>query len=296
MKPVERILAAVDHSSLSPEVLKAAYSLAQKFKSKLWALNVISQIPFDGNFFSPISEQVLKQMEEQGQKKMQESLAAFQTESVELHTEVKMGSAYPEILKFSKQNKMNLIVAGSHGRKGLERFFLGSVAEVLVRRAECPVWILKSAFSVPKKILVPVDLSEPSRSVLPWAMLLAKAYGAALHLLCVFEPIILPDYMSLDYTEFELKMKETKKEEFSQLVQEMSSSAIPITSDFLEGDPRHQIEEVQKSQNCDLILMSTQGKSFIAYKLLGSVAQHVVREVDCSTITVRPDGFKLKEI
>ncbi|MBF0491164.1 MAG: universal stress protein [Deltaproteobacteria bacterium] len=296
MRPIERVLATIDHSAVSEEILKASYSLAKKFKSKLWVLNVVPQSPFDGTFFSPLSEQALAQMEAQAQKKIQETLSSFNDEGLEVHKEVKLGAPYVEILKLAKKNKISLIIAGSHGRKGWKNLFLGSVAETLIRRAECPVWILKAPFSPPKKILVPIDLSEPSRASLPWALLLAKAYGAALHLLCVFEPIILPDYMQVDYTEFELKMKENKKEEFSKLVQELSGSAIPVTGEFLEGDPRFKIEEIQKLQNCDLILLSTQGKSFIACKLLGSVAAHVVRDVSCSTITVRPDGFKLKDI
>jgi nucleotide-binding universal stress UspA family protein len=66
-----------------------------------------------------------------------------QSEYQGINFEVKIGDPSSEIIDFAKNNNIDLIVIPSHGRKGIERFFLGSVAEKIVRFAHCPVLVLR---------------------------------------------------------------------------------------------------------------------------------------------------------
>lgn len=71
---------------------------------------------------------------------------------VEASWEVAIGSASDQIVEYAKENNIDLIVIGTHGRTGVKRFVMGSVAEAVVRKAECPVLAIKSQYKVPQEV------------------------------------------------------------------------------------------------------------------------------------------------
>jgi nucleotide-binding universal stress UspA family protein len=296
MKPIERILAAVDLSDLSDEVLRAAYFLAQKVKGKLTALHVVNQSPFEGHFFGPSNLNLVDQLERQASEELNRRVAELLGEDAEINAQVNVGVPYVDLLRFAKQQKVQFLVAGSHGKTGLQQFLLGSVAEALMRKAECPVWVVRGAFSPPQKILLLTDLSQPARAGFNYGLFFAKLLGASVHLLHVFEPPYVPSFAMIDPTEYELKMREMDREEFQKWVEEARLSKVEVHSDLIEGRVAHEVEEVVKKEKIDLMIMSTHGQSGLFHKHLGSVTTQLARHVPCSLITVRPEGFRFKEI
>jgi nucleotide-binding universal stress UspA family protein len=119
---VREILAATDFSSQSSQAFDAALALAQHFGARLHVLHVATDA----------SEQEIAE----GKLK---SLTAEQVEGVAIVKVVCLGQAPPEIVKYAQHEKIDLIVLGTHGRSGLARVLMGSVADAVVRTAPCQV-------------------------------------------------------------------------------------------------------------------------------------------------------------
>jgi len=210
--------------------------------------------------------------------------------------QVNVGVPFVDIVRYARQQKIQFVVVGSHGKEDLERILLGSVAENIIRTSECPVWMQRGVFSIPKKILLLTDLSQNARAGFHLGLFLAKLFGAAVHLLHVFEPSYVPSFAMIDTTEHELKMKEMVKEEFQKWVEEAHLSKVELKTELLEGSVKTKLEEVFKKEKFDAVVMSTHGRSALFHKHLGSLTTHVARHAPCSLISVRPDGFRFKEI
>src|SRR5690606_34769986 len=100
-------------------------------------------------------------------------------------------AAAPAILQYARDQEMDLVVMGTHGRRGLRRLFLGSVAEEVVRLSVCPVLTVHAgpirSEALFGDILVPIDFSPHSKAALRAAASLAPELGASLDLLHVVE-------------------------------------------------------------------------------------------------------------
>jgi len=296
MKPIERILAAADFSDASQEALKAALFLTQLVKGRLQAVHVVSQTPFGGHFFGPVLIQLANQLEKKALDELTLRLASLSQAGQEISAEVRVGVPFVELIRAAKEKKVQFLVAGAKGENVGLTAILGSTAENLIRKSECPVWIVRGSFQPPRKILLLTDLSEEARAGFRLGLFLAKLFGASAHLLHVFESPFIPSYAAIDATEFELKMKEMVREEFRKWVEEASVSKVELAHELKEGSLREAIDEVAKREACDLAVISTHGGSGLFHKHLGSVAAHLARQGPCSVITVRPEGFKFKEI
>jgi len=296
MRPIERILAAVDFSVLSDEALKAASYLARLVKGRLWGLHVVKQTPFEGHFFGPVNVNLINQIELTASAELKVRMSKVVEEGTESTAWVQVGIPFVEIIRYAKQQKIQCLVAGAHGRGDLEDFIFGSVAENLIQKADCPVWIIRKKFRPPKKILLLTDLSENSRAGFRLGLFLTKLFDASAHLLHVFEISSVPSFATIDSTEHELKMKEMVREEFKKWVEEAELSKVSVTSELKEGRVRPLLDDLLKSGHFDLIVMSTHGQSGLFHSHLGSITTHLARHAPCSLITVRPESFKFKEI
>jgi nucleotide-binding universal stress UspA family protein len=132
-----------------------------------------------------------------------------------------------------------------------------------------------------ERILVAVDFSSGGHASLDYAWLFAERFGAAIHLVHVWQPItVLAGSAGLD--------RSGARHALDALVGQTSERGVPVSSEIVEGSPSTAILEVASSGHYDLIVMGTHGRVGLERLLLGSVAEHVVREAPCPVTTVRP--------
>ena len=146
MKNIAKILCPVDFSEPSHAALDSAVDLAERYSSELILFHAISQIdptPTPSyTMTNHLMDQVhlfLQQMREHAHealKGLSDSHIAGRVASRQL---VKIGDPATSIVNAAKEEKVDLIVIATHGRSGIKGFFFGSVAEKVVRTAECPV-------------------------------------------------------------------------------------------------------------------------------------------------------------
>jgi len=141
MLPVKLIVCPTDFSGPACTCVRIASELAEHFDAELLLVNVVPALPSvppDPNyvFKIPEYEQYLHADAEQQLRKAREELVS---KNVKVRTQVGHGSAAEEIVLIAKADHADLIVISTHGSTGFERLVFGSVAEKVVRLAECPV-------------------------------------------------------------------------------------------------------------------------------------------------------------
>jgi len=149
MLPITSILWPTDGSDPALNALDAAIEFAQQFQVKLYALQVVHQVPtVTGSGFAPVAmkgfdvplyEQELLNTAEKELHQMVEGRVAG---DVEVESSVKIGIPADVIADFAQENDVGMIVMATHGRTGLSHFMLGSVAEKTVRLSTVPVLII----------------------------------------------------------------------------------------------------------------------------------------------------------
>jgi universal stress protein A len=138
---MKRILFPTDFSEPAKEAQQYAMALAERFGAELHLLHVIPMVipyPDAASPFVLPQEELQLQIESADKRLIDELDPAWSMQHPVVHSAV-VGLAVDEILNYVKEREIDLIVVGTHGHTGLTRLLIGSVAEKLVRVANCPV-------------------------------------------------------------------------------------------------------------------------------------------------------------
>jgi nucleotide-binding universal stress UspA family protein len=141
MMEIKSILFPTDFSEGSSQALQYAVDMTKKYGARLYVVHVIYDIAKATGWYVPhvSMDQMYKDIEEGAKKELErfgvEELSGLKN----LERSVVMGVPHEEIINFAKKNKIDIIVMGTHGRKGIDRILFGSTAAQVVRFAPCPV-------------------------------------------------------------------------------------------------------------------------------------------------------------
>ena len=154
------ILCPIDFSKSSEAALEHASHLAAESHAKLYLLHVIDEsaaycTEFTGMGYLADMSQRVEHESEHLLDQVEPTVPGVECEHVLL-----LGSPAPTIVKVADEHKIDLIVMGSHGRTGMARLLMGSVAEEVVRTAHCPVLTIKQP--TPEKVKIESCDEEPS--------------------------------------------------------------------------------------------------------------------------------------
>jgi nucleotide-binding universal stress UspA family protein len=142
MITLKKILVPTDFSEFSEKSLLYGVSLAEQYGAGLYLFSAIDDRIFDESLFMVSAEQeILKNRKQVYEEQMSKLQAKIKREhpDIKVYKVVKMGIAFVEIVKFAREEKIDLIVMGSHGRTGITHLLIGSTTEKVVRKAPCPV-------------------------------------------------------------------------------------------------------------------------------------------------------------
>ncbi|HZZ73832.1 MAG TPA: universal stress protein [Pirellulales bacterium] len=138
MIELRKILVPTDFSDTSAVALTYAKELATAFKASIHLLHVMVEWLPDG--FVPYSPELFRDIEQAAHKQLGEILSAEEQQQYQAQLVVRSGSSeFIEILHYAREQAVDLIVIGTHGRGPIAHMLLGSVAEKVVRKASCPV-------------------------------------------------------------------------------------------------------------------------------------------------------------
>jgi nucleotide-binding universal stress UspA family protein len=146
----ERIAVALDGSACAEEAFAVALQLAQGEHATLGVCSIVDPIIIAGTAPpSPAMDLVLRDMESDARRLVTDAVEKAHHAGLPASGETRSGVPAFELLKYAQRFKADLIVMGTHGRRGLKHFLMGSVAEVVLREAPVPVLVVRSATHSP---------------------------------------------------------------------------------------------------------------------------------------------------
>lgn len=204
-----------------------------------------------------------------------------------------------------ERDRPDLVVLSTHGRGPLSRFWLGSVADHLLRNVTVPLLLVRPTTSGTRaegsirRIMVALDLSDESRAVIAPAADVARALGAAVQLLHVVEPAVgivdgaLPFPVPADASQLERRKQEAEAR-LAPLVAHLEAEGVTASARVLVGvGAATTILEEQVIGGHGLIAMTTHGTGGVRRLVLGSVADKVIRGAECPVLVLRAPGVVL---
>ena len=222
---------------------------------------------------------------------------------VPIDVELREGPVAAEILRHSMSAPTDLIVMGTHGRSGFERLFLGSVTEKVLRTATCPVLTVPRGMDdvVPvskalyARILCAVDFSDCSVRALHYAVWLAQQTNARLTVAHVVErPADLPAGVHETVAggprtadDYVAEAVVDRRARLNDLVPENVRASCTVDVVVAVGSAYRELLSLARTDAHDLIVLGIHGRGAIDLLLVGSTAQHVVRQASCPVLTLR---------
>jgi len=296
MDTIRKVLLARDFSPSSVPALRHAVHMAIAYEAELHVLyaNVLHADPFGGTHTTERTDADIQQrLREETEEKLSFDDVDLDSVSITYHVERDVAPG-PAILTFADEHAVDLIVMGTHGRRGLRRMLLGSVAEEVVRLAPAPVITVPahSRNTLPfRSILVPIDFSDHSRKTLEVAKGVAQRHSAALTLMHVVEDHLPPSFYTgsvFSAQREEASLLEKTRKELARFAEETDGpDGLDITFVSEAGHAADRIIQYAATQDIDLVLLATHGRTGLARFALGSVAEKVLRNVSCPVLTRR---------
>ncbi len=190
----KNILLATDFSDASEKAFNYAIAIARLFGSKIYVVHVVP--PETTSFIPELPRDRLRQ---EAKREMETLAGRNELQQIAHETVLRSGTVWNVLSAVIREQNMDLVVLGTHGRGGLKKLVLGSVAEEVVRKASCPVITVGTHVDVPlsasgefHRILFATDFHPASAKALECALLLANQFQAKLSLLHVIPPAALP--------------------------------------------------------------------------------------------------------
>jgi nucleotide-binding universal stress UspA family protein len=144
MTRLHRILFASDLSKASSKAFAAALALAKTTRASLTILNVLTPLTPMIPGRAVELERLNREMKLESQRRLTELTARAKTSGIRAASVMVEGEPARQIVRVARSKRADLIVVGTHGRTGLDKFFLGSVAQRVVTTAPCPVMTVRS--------------------------------------------------------------------------------------------------------------------------------------------------------
>jgi nucleotide-binding universal stress UspA family protein len=293
-----RILCPTDFSDFSERALEQAIALADPRETRITLLHVVPPlIPPAAAMPFPVTPT----LDARARGVALEALSRFgepaRAAGIETELEVREGSIAGQVVKIAEALPADLVVIGTHGLTGFDRFMLGSVTEKVLHRVGCPVLTvprapqgrLRARPGRFQAILCPLDFADPSARALRVAESLARESGARLLLLHVVEGW--PEDDARDHShwtvpEYRRFLLNEARERLSTVVSAEGRALCRVEDVVAAGKPYVEILRLAAERAVDLVVMGVHGRGRTDLALFGSTAQHVVREAGCPVLTV----------
>jgi nucleotide-binding universal stress UspA family protein len=142
MIQINKILVPTDFSEFSKHAVRYGCEFARRFSAQLHLLNVVEDIypliPEPGMMY-PAAATYLMELQDLAKKNFEKFPPADWMQGIDDVRNVVTGTPFVEIIRYARENDIDLVVIGTHGRSGLVHVLMGSVAERVVRKSPCPV-------------------------------------------------------------------------------------------------------------------------------------------------------------
>jgi len=296
----DKLLVATDGSELAEAALPYAEELAGRLGSEVALLNVCESEELQASNMLQLYMSRLAEAVEQGIREYRGLAGGLESEETKVESVIVAGNPAKEIIDYAETKHVSLIIMATHGRSGIRRCTMGSVATKVLRGSSVPLALIKageprSAMCKRRllaKVLLPLDGSKASETAVAYVEELAVMLKMEVTLLQVVEPKSIPigaePWYYSDYRQESLAaMGQSAHDYLSGIEQRLNAKGIAASSRTESGAASERILEVAEQISADVIAMSTHGRSGIARWAIGSVADRLAHAGNIPLILVR---------
>ena len=305
-----KMLVLLDGSELAEVVYPYAKELAGRMDLDIILLHVYGPSVRD---FAPMHQAYIERSARTIRHQAQEVRKKLGIEPgakpLKIRGEIAMGYHADEILRYAEENAVDPILMATHGRSGIKRWVMGSVADKVLQATKVPVLLVRAGLEEEtpydqwpeKTIIVPLDGSEMAESVLPYVEALAKQRGTEptnVALLRICEPPVTPSYYSpelsgvpLNWGEFmeqeTARCKQASSEYLANIAKPLTDKGISVQPQVLVGKAADEIVDFANKNPFSIIVMVSHGRSGLKRLVYGSTAESILLGVTCPMLLVR---------
>lgn len=297
MHSITHVLCPIDFSEASRTPLRLGAAIAEHLRARLSVLTVddplLAQVSaHSGPSLTSESERELKRFAD-------DTLARGNGTRLPLEYAVAVGKPAAEILRFSREREVGLIVMSSEGRSGARKMFFGSTTERVLRETPVPVLVMPRAHghgdvaaeTVARqlnRIIVPIDLTVAATSQLQAASRLATELRAPLVLVHVLEPVFIPHNVRLAMGGVDTARRERAEEQLTALADSLPDG-IHAETMVLTGDPSEEITKLVNTRQAHLIVIGLHSSGLLGPRM-GSVTYRVISMSHAPVLALPPDS------
>jgi nucleotide-binding universal stress UspA family protein len=285
-----KILCPIDFSAGSRQALRTAIRIANEQGAELVILHAwhMSLPMEDGTYILPGN--VLTEIGEDAQRGVDAAVREAKEQGAkQVAGKCVTGVPWAEITRMLEKQAFDLCVVGTHGRTGLSRVFLGSVAEKIVRHAPCSVLVVRPD-GEPRPythVLCPIDFSNSAQGAADLAAELVSSDGALVLLHVIEVPLAVSGELALTAFAQDLDRRSVEGLAHAAERQKGHTRAAIKTQSRVGAAGAEILAALEAERTVDLVVMGSHGRTGIARVLLGSVAEKVVRHAKCPVLVVR---------
>ena len=309
MQRFNNILVIADIADSQNAVFARAAHLAVRNRGMLTVASVVESLHDAATRVAARHSAVLCDLKLEGmmvqeeRNRLESLVAPLRDAGVRVQVRILTGIPSIEIIREVVQNHHDLVMMMADGDSGLTCALFGSTPIDLMRKCPCPVWIIKPVHSkVYARTLAAVDRrpSDPQRHVLNVKILelaasLTRAEQGELYVLHVWNASRMSSIGNrLSRSDRERMLSDIHHEHMAwldELLEECSFDSVRHQIHLLEGVASELIPAMARKNRVDVIVMGTVCRTGVAGFFLGNTAEKVLRRVDCSVMTVKPDSF-----
>jgi nucleotide-binding universal stress UspA family protein len=239
------------------------------------------------------------------QRSLQQYVATIRKTGIQVNSKTLFGIPFIKIIQEVLQSKHDLVMITADGSGGIKETLFGSTTMHLMRKCPCPVWVIKPGQAKHfNRILAAVDLNNEdneratlAKRIMDLATSLAgldQSELLILHAWSLYGESILRGRGGVSDATLKKLLQETRdthRQWVTELLQQYSLDGLKSEAYLLKGDAGVLITELVREKAVDLLVMGTVSRAGLSGLLIGNTAERVLHQVDCSILTIKPEGF-----
>ena len=311
MKRFKNILLVCDFDVRQHAAVERAVELAQQNEARMTVITVVKDIPANmGMAITAVTPQEVFDMVVNNRRQKLDALVAdINKQGVDAKPLLITGTPFMAIIRQVLREKHDLVILAAEGKGGIKERLFGSTSMHLMRKCPCPVWVVKPAKRTKfKKIMAAVDItsdlpSDKKRNslnplIMQLASSLAKMDNSEFHVAQVWS-VYGEGHMQMRGGLSDKGLDDMRKQNKQYFASELDSLTdgvdmkglihhrhMPMSEEVPEA-----IVKLAKGKAIDLLVMGTVCRTGLPGFIIGNTAEKVLSEVNCSVLTVKPEGF-----
>ena len=299
MQRFKNILAHVDIHSLSTQGLSRAVQLAKTNQARLTVVATVEEPSWlTGVIFPQVAEH-WRVLGEEAEQTLRKAIQPHVEEGGDVQIKVLHGHPWQELIRQVLRDGHDLLVKDIEGEEGI---FSDHTDSRLLRKCPCPVWLVKRRAQRFRRIAAAVDVhpddhakDEFNAKICELAASLAWQDDAELHIVRAWylpgESLLASRMSTEELNDIKKEVRDRFQENLQRFVSEHVKPKVKLEAHVIEGEAADVLPNIVEQEHDDLLVMGTLARSGVAGMLIGNTAESILRQVNCSVLAVKPDGF-----